>query len=127
MVKLCSAAKKAWAQFVQYIPLPVMGGYLGYVGYFCIVSGISLACGVDIDSLASWINLFQPIPLLKCLPTVLSCAFIMLTLEMVHHPLALPSLLVGLVVIFHTVLWAAGFSLDEAQASGWVLPPAVSI
>ncbi len=26
----------------------VVGGYLGYVGYFCIAAGISLACGVEV-------------------------------------------------------------------------------
>ena len=26
----------------------MVGGYLGYVGYFCLAAGISLACGVDV-------------------------------------------------------------------------------
>ncbi len=33
------------ASLVQYVPLPVVGGYLGYVGYFCLASGVSLASG----------------------------------------------------------------------------------
>jgi MFS superfamily sulfate permease-like transporter len=33
------------AGLVQYVPLPVVGGYLSYVGYFCFVSGVSLASG----------------------------------------------------------------------------------
>ena len=35
------------ASLVQYVPLPVVGGYLGYVGYFCLASGVSLASGTD--------------------------------------------------------------------------------
>jgi uncharacterized membrane protein len=40
--------------------------------------------------------------------------------------LALPSVLIGLVAVFHLVLAFAGISLGEAQQGGWVLPPAVS-
>ena len=36
------------AQLVQYVPLPVVGGYLGYVGYFCVAGGTSLAAGVEV-------------------------------------------------------------------------------
>ena len=33
---------------LQYVPLPVIGGYLGYVGYFCIAGGASLAAGIEV-------------------------------------------------------------------------------
>jgi MFS superfamily sulfate permease-like transporter len=36
------------AQLLQYIPLPVIGGYLAYVGYFCFCGGASLAAGVEV-------------------------------------------------------------------------------
>ena len=32
---------------MQYVPLPVVGGYLGYVGYFCLAAGVSQACNVE--------------------------------------------------------------------------------
>lgn len=38
------------ASLVQYVPLPVVGGYLGYVGYFCLASGVSLASGSYLSS-----------------------------------------------------------------------------
>jgi len=119
-------ARKSLAQFVQYIPLPVMGGYLAFVGYFCIASGIGLGVSVEIGSLASWSGLFDRLPLIKLVPTLLSCVAMVLTLEKTNHPLALPSVLIGLVAIFHVVLAIAGISLGEAQRAGWVMPPAVS-
>lgn len=45
------AAKYKLAQLVQYMPLPVIAGYLGFVGYFCIASGIGLGCSIDIGSI----------------------------------------------------------------------------
>jgi len=119
-------ARLKLAQYVQYIPLPVMGGYLAFVGYFCISSGIGLGTSVEIGSLASWSGLFHRLPLIKLVPTVASCIVMVFTLEKTDHPLALPSVLIGLVAAFHIVLAVAGISLEEAQQGGWVLPAAVS-
>lgn len=45
------------ATLVQYVPLPVVGGYLGYVGYFCLAAGIGLGTNTTIDTFSSWSNL----------------------------------------------------------------------
>lgn len=45
------------ATLVQYVPLPVVGGYLGYVGYFCLAAGIGLGTSTTIDTFGSWANL----------------------------------------------------------------------
>jgi SulP family sulfate permease len=52
------AAKFKLATLVQYVPLPVVGGYLGYVGYFCLAAGIGLGCNTTINTFSSWANLF---------------------------------------------------------------------
>lgn len=117
-------AKKSLAGFVQYIPLPVMGGYLGFVGYFCIASGIGLGCSQDISSLISWVSIFNKDSLVKLIPTMLSCFLMVVTMEKARHPFALPALLVALVLAFHLALFVSGVSLPSAQAAGWVLPPA---
>lgn len=52
------AAKFKLATLVQYVPLPVVGGYLGYVGYFCLAAGIGLGCSTTINTFSSWANLF---------------------------------------------------------------------
>ena len=44
----CRAGVYKLASLVQYVPLPVVAGYLGYVGYFCLAAGISLACDVEV-------------------------------------------------------------------------------
>lgn len=36
------------ATLTQYVPLSAIGGYLGYVGYFCIAAGVALACNVEV-------------------------------------------------------------------------------
>ena len=46
------------ASLVQYVPLPVVGGYLGYVGYFCFASGASVATGESSTSSHEFLCLF---------------------------------------------------------------------
>ena len=36
---------------VQYLPLPVVGGYLAFIGLYCLEAGISLMAGLQIDNL----------------------------------------------------------------------------
>lgn len=62
---------------------------------------------------------------LRVLPTLGSCALMMLTTRHCKHPLALPATLALIVAAFHLVLLAAGVSLEQAQAAGWVLKAAV--
>lgn len=53
------AAKLRLATVVQYLPLPAVGGYLSYVGYFCFASGLGLGCGIQLGTLASWAQLWD--------------------------------------------------------------------
>ncbi|GLC59516.1 hypothetical protein PLESTB_001495700 [Pleodorina starrii] len=116
-------ARLKLADLVSYVPLPVVGGYLGFVGYFCIAGGTALAAGVQVDTLLSWANLAAWDPLSKLLPAAASIAVLMLCVEHVSHPLALPGLLTLIPCLFHAVLWGIGWDLKRAEQAGWVMPP----
>ena len=47
------------ATLVTYIPLPVIGGYLAFVGYFCLRSGVMLATGTTAWSPSAPLLLLQ--------------------------------------------------------------------
>lgn len=113
-------AKKRWAGFVNYIPLPVIAGYLSYVGFFCIQSGISLAIDRNLDSLGSWIEVCRVHAMVRLLPAILACVMMIMTMKHVSHPMGLPGLLISLVVVFHLVLFVTGTSLEDAADAGWV-------
>ncbi|KAK9824383.1 hypothetical protein WJX72_009880 [[Myrmecia] bisecta] len=113
------------ASLVQYIPLPVIGGYLGYVGYFCFSAGVSLAVGEQMGSLASWLQLADRGTALKLAPAVASMLVLMLvtTSRRIRSPWALPVTLVFIPAAFFVVLLAMGRSLGEAREGGWVATP----
>ena len=114
-------AKKSWAGFIQYIPLPVMGGYLGYVGYFCIASGTGLGSSQEIGSLTSWVRVFNRDSLIKLIPTVSACLSMIATMKYSRHPMALPALLLALIALFHVFLFVFGIPLSAAQDAGWAM------
>ena len=39
------------AVLVQYLPLPVVGGYLAFIGLYCLEAGLALMSGVQVTSL----------------------------------------------------------------------------
>ena len=39
------------ATLVQYLPLPVVGGYLAFIGLYCLEAGLALMTGEQVDSL----------------------------------------------------------------------------
>ncbi|KAI8470530.1 MAG: hypothetical protein J3K34DRAFT_255209 [Monoraphidium minutum] len=118
-----AVARFKLATLVQYVPLPVVGGYLGYVGYFCLAAGVGLGAGVQVGSFSSWLNLFARDPLIKLAPTVVSALVLMLTMTRARSPWALPAVLVALPLAFHAVLLATGITLEQAQDAGWALKP----
>ena len=74
---LIITGKLQLAALVQYLPLPVVGGYLAFIGLYCLEAGLSLMTGLQVDSLLGprafeqWHALLQPRPLYFCLPGVL--------------------------------------------------------
>ena len=45
------------AKFVSF--LPMIGGYLGFIGFFCVEAGLSLASGKVVNGMETWHNLMN--------------------------------------------------------------------
>ena len=113
------------AGIVQRVPVPVVGGYLGFVGYFCMSSGIGLGCNIDLEYLRGWLDLFGSTqPMIKFIPTLATCIALIYTQHRFASPLALPALMIGVVVAFHIILhFALGLTLQDAVDAGWSMAP----
>ena len=49
---LIITGKLQLAALVQYLPLPVVGGYLAFIGLYCFEAGLSLMTGLEVDVIA---------------------------------------------------------------------------
>ena len=86
-VALIITGKLQLAMLVQYLPLPVVGGYLAFIGLYCLEAGLSLMSGVQVtsllgfDFLPQWEALLQPEALLSVMPGVVCGIGILLVLQ----------------------------------------------
>mmetsp|Transcript_99056 Transcript_99056/g.317743 ORF Transcript_99056/g.317743 Transcript_99056/m.317743 type:complete len:954 (+) Transcript_99056:112-2973(+) len=111
--------------YVQLLPLPVVGGYLGYIGYFCLAAGASLGTGLTIEGFGTWSQFFVLDAVLwsKLGLSLAFALFLFYVAYRVEHVAALPTVLVATPILFFIVLWIAGVSLEEAQDGGWIPRP----
>eukprot|EP00793_Prasinoderma_coloniale_P003091 PRCOL_00006558-RA len=114
------------ASIAQCCPLPVVGGYLGFVGFFCVTSGLTLAAGGDRDlsSLAEWARLVDEPGRIGRLGLCVGAALLyMLSNRLpawLSSSLAMPALLLLVPTVFYMVVLGSGHTLAEARASHWV-------
>eukprot|EP00873_Tetraselmis_striata_P011505 jgi/Tetstr1/431769/TSEL_021268.t1 len=111
------------ASLVQYVPVPVVGGYLAFVGYFCCVAGIALAAAVPLDSLSDWLQLLTAQSAMRLLPMLGTWLALHNTVHHISHPLGLPVVICCIPALFFAVLYLSGTSLQEAQKAGWAPEP----
>lgn len=122
-VALVVTGKLKLASFVQYLPMPVVGGYLAYIGFYCLEAGLSTMSNHTIKDPADWVQLANTEALVRCLPGVGAGLATFWTISRWDHMAVLPACLFSIVVVFYAVLLVTGSTLEDARASGWVSPP----
>jgi MFS superfamily sulfate permease-like transporter len=112
--------------FVSYLPAPVIGGYLAFIGYFCFIAGLNLCSNIvfsgriQIDYTA-YSTLFQSSSkLLLCIPGILGGIILLVVSHKLKHVGALPLAIVLLAGAFYIVLICSNTSMSEAALNGWV-------
>jgi SulP family sulfate permease len=117
-------------QLVAYLPAPVIGGYLAFIGYFCLLAGLNLTTGVvftgkfpaDIAS-GAYAEVFLSAKNLSLwAPAVFGGLTLLLVGQRAKHFLALPATIIAIPVLFYLVLAAGGYSLEEARLARWLHP-----
>ncbi|KAL7544042.1 hypothetical protein ACHAXR_013481 [Thalassiosira sp. AJA248-18] len=111
---------------VSYLPMPVIGGYLAFIGYFCLEAGVALCIGKPMTELSDWRYLLDPHSLLLATPGLLSAALLTIISRKADNDAILPITMVAIPATFYAVLLIFGISLDEAREDGWVgeeVPP----
>lgn len=111
------------ASMVQFVPVPVVGGYLAYVGYFMLISGISLSAGIPFKGIQSYAQLVTADALVKLLPAFAMSALLSIIQKKFSSPYALPVFLLCVPVIFYVVIFSFGFSIEDVRAAGWMASP----
>ncbi|ETI33831.1 hypothetical protein F443_19529 [Phytophthora nicotianae P1569] len=115
--------KMKLAELASYLPIPVIGGYLAFIGIFCLYAGLALCTGLIINDIESMINVFDnPHDILLCVPGVLGGAFLLVVSQRYDNSFILSAAIMIMPVVFFFILLVGGISMDDARDGGWIDP-----
>ncbi|KAJ8603136.1 hypothetical protein CTAYLR_004589 [Chrysophaeum taylorii] len=123
---LVVVGKLRFASIAQYLPVPVVGGYLAYIGFYCGQAGLAMTSGVELVRLGDWWKLWDA----GCLAHVAPGVVVAVAIKMVARSakartakaVVIPGVLAVVAVIFYACLYFANATLEEARDEGWVGP-----
>jgi len=108
------------ADVMAYIPMPVVSGYLAFIGYFCVEAGVALCISKPMMSLMDWKYMLD----IKCfslaLPGLLAGLILTLVSRKAKSDLTLPFVMVGIPALFYVAIYTSGLGMDGAREGGWV-------
>jgi hypothetical protein len=108
-----------------------VGGYLAYIGWFCVQAGTSLAISAPLDTVTDvWHGLLadnEGRGLLLAAPALLAGLVLAVVARCVSHGAALPTAMVAIPLLFYIVLFLSGCSMEDARDFGWVGPVSSSL
>lgn len=132
---LVVVGKMRLASLAQYLPVPVVGGYLGYIGFYCGQAGLAMMGGVELVGLGDWRRLWNKRVAIRVAPGFAVAVAIKSASEYLSRrphigrttrAAVVPGVLAVAVVVFYVVLWTTGATIQEARDAGWVGQAAAS-
>jgi SulP family sulfate permease len=113
---------KGWGDLIRYIPYPVIGGFLGAIGWLMLTGGLGVAMGqgFTLARAADWLGGAADWRL--AVGAGLGVLIWRATLRYTH-PVTLPVLLLAATAAIHGGLWMAELDIASAQAQGWLMAP----
>ena len=107
---------------VRFLPYPVIGGFLAGTGWLLATGALTMMSGFPV-SLSQATMFIQPQVILTWLPGVLFGFAILIVQNRYRHPFILPALVLVATGLFYGIALAAGSSITELSAQGWLLGP----
>jgi len=98
----------------------VIGGYLAFIGYFCLEAGVALCIGKSMTETKHWVYLLNPHSLLLATPGLLAAGILTLISRNAKSDAILPIIMILIPAAFYAILFTSGYSLGEARAFGWL-------
>ncbi|MGB3695151.1 MAG: SulP family inorganic anion transporter [Spirulinaceae cyanobacterium] len=107
---------------IQFIPYPVVGGFMAGTGCLLIRGAIQVLTGEHL----TWVNLpllCQGDILWQWLSGLILGLILLVVFKYYQHFLVMPGIMLAATGIFYLILFLTNTSLVEARAGGWLLGP----
>lgn len=122
---LVVVAKLKLATVIQYLPMPVIGGYLAFIGFFCGQAGLAMMAGAQVTNISEWGNLYNERAIILLTPGVLLGVTTYMLLRNVRSPYVLPACMAAILALFFSAMLLSGMTLEGAREYGWISPLSV--
>lgn len=119
-LSLICIGKMRLANLVAYVPMPVFGGYLAFIGLFCIEAGLSLTSGEGINGLGTWYLLVQSKQTVILVVTALFTGGCLCWVARNLDTMVLPACICVIPGLFYATLYFTNTSMDDARKHGWL-------
>ena len=108
------------ARLVGYIPVPVVGGYLAFIGYFCLQAGVALCISTPMSTISSWSSLFNYHSLILAIPGLATGLLFFYIAK--KHASHLPALMCVVPLLFYLLIFLlyGPAAIARAREQGWV-------
>ena len=110
------------SSLVQYLPFPVIGGFLAGTGWLLVEGSAQIIAGVGLFDLLSSTS-GETTALLRWLPGFAFAVVLLVAVRRWSHPVIMPAGLVIAVICFYLISRFAGVDLEGAHAETWLLGP----
>ena len=105
------------ANLSRFIPYPLVGGFLAGLGWFLVLSSVSITCGITL-SWETFPELLKSDMVWRWGPSLAFALALLSVMKLRPHYLILPASAVLAVGVCHAVLFSLGMSVEEASAAG---------
>lgn len=112
--------RRGWGELMRYIPYPVIGGFIGSIGWLMVTGGLGVSASESFSLSRAWAWLHGAGDWRLLAGLLLGIAIWRATLRFTH-PLTLPIVLAVGALAVHAALALAGLDITSARAAGWLL------
>jgi SulP family sulfate permease len=127
---LMVVARLKLASLIQYLPMPVIGGYLAFIGFFCGLAGLEM---MSEAAMPKGDNVFDPLLyIILVAPGIVAGVSMYIILSNSSYffpgrmsqfvPYILPGCMATMLFIFYSSLYLYGGTMEDARSYGWVAP-----
>ena len=108
------------ANAVSYLPVPVVGGYLAFIGWFCCQAGLAISISRPLVTFADFACLADPEKMLLAAPGLLAALLLTWLSRKADNPGSLPIAMVAIPALFYAIIYVGGYGLEGAREGNWV-------
>lgn len=108
------------ATLISYLPMPVIGGYLAFIGFFCLQAGLTLCTGIEVSKYSDFLLLINWDSLTLAFPGIFFGFLLSYVSARSTVWYSLPVCILIIPSSFYIYMLIFEMSFEDARRDGWM-------